>query len=151
MSINGVYQFGSLTTKSGRVINFDDIDLDKDGKISQQEFNFIQKELGMDTLELTDEKQKGEKKVTDYEYVLWSQESQMQDEFDKICTQVAKDFIGANAQYSSQVLKELRQFLKDYKQSYIDENKTIIGMADSFREELPKKYEEIKQEYLGQN
>ena len=82
MSINGIYQFGTLTTKSGKIINFDDIDRDKDGKISQQEFNFIQKELGLDIVEFVDEDNKGEKKVSDYEFVLWQQEAQMQEAFD---------------------------------------------------------------------
>lgn len=152
MSINGIYQFGTLTTKSGKVINFDDIDRDKDGKISQQEYNFIQKELCMDTVELTDEAQKNDdKNVTDYEFVLWNQEAHMQESFDTLCVQISTDFIGANAKYSSAILKELRAFLNDFKESYIKDGESIIDMADKFDEALLKKYNDIKQELLSKD
>ncbi len=149
MSFSGIYQFqfGSLTAKNGRVINFDDIDTDKDGKITQQEFNFIQKELGLDIVEFADEDKKSEKNVSDYEFVLWQQEAQMQDTFDSFASQVAKDFIGNNAKFAQQVLKELRQFLADYKDSYKKSGKSLTEMASSFQKELPAKYEEIKQNY----
>ena len=150
MSINGIYQFGTLTTKSGKIINFDDIDRDKDGKISQQEFNFIQKELGLDIVEFVDEDNKGEKKVSDYEFVLWQQEAQMQEAFDVLAAMVAKDFIGNNAKFSQYVLKELRQFLTDFKESYKKSGESLIEMASSFQVTLPAKYEEIKQSYLGE-
>ena len=149
MSINGIYQFGTLTTKSGKVINFEDIDLDKDGKISQKEYMFIQQELGLDTVEFIDEKQKGEKEVTDYEFIQYFQESQMQETFDTICNQVASDFIGSNAKYSSQVMKELRTFLKDFKEEYLNNGSSIGEMAAKFQEALPVKYSEIKKEVLG--
>lgn len=148
MSISGIYQFGKLTLNNGKVINFDDIDTDKDGKISQQEFNFIQKELGLDIVEFVEEDNKGEKNVTDYEFVLWQQESQMQELFDKLASQVAKDFIGNNAKFSQPVLKELRQFLGDFKEDFKKSGKSIIDMASSFQTALPVKYEEIKQSYL---
>ena len=148
MSISGFYPFGELVTKSGKVINFDEIDRDGDGKISQREFNFIQKELGLDTVELSDEQKKGEKQVTDYEFVLWYQESQMQESYDKLSSQIAKDFIGANAQYAPKILKELRIFMQDFKDSYINNSEPIGELASRFEAALPQKYEELKQEYL---
>ena len=149
MSIIGIYQFGSLTTKNGKVINFEDIDTDKDGKISQQEFNFIQKELGLDIVEFVDEPKKNDKNVTDYEFVLWNQESQMQKLFDNLASQVAVDFIGNNAKYAQQVLKELRQFLSDFKENFKNGGESIADMAEAFGNELPLKYEEIKANYFG--
>ena len=150
MSINGIYQFGTLTTKSGKVIDFNDIDRDKDGKISQQEYNFIQKELCMDTVELTEEnQQKDEKNVTDYEFILWNQEAHMQESYDTLCTQVATDFIGNNAKYSAQILKELRLFLSDFKEQYQSNGESIVNMSAKFDEELQKKYADIKQELLS--
>ena len=148
MSISGFYPFGELVTKSGKVINFDEIDRDGDGKISQREFNFIQKELCLDTVELTDVKQKGEKQVTDYEFVLWFQESQMQELYNNLSSQIAKDFIGANAKFAQQVLKELRLFMQDYKESYINNSEPIGELASNFEAALFQKYEELKQEYL---
>ena len=61
MSFNGIYHFGAITTKNGKVLDFDDIDKDRDGKISQQEYNFIQKNLCMDTLEIENGDKKGKK------------------------------------------------------------------------------------------
>lgn len=149
MSINGIYQFGTLTTKSGKVIDFDDIDRDKDGKISQQEFNFIQKELCMDTVELTEETQKkDDKNVTDYEFVLWNQEAHMQEAFDTVCVQVSTDFIGVNAKFSPQILRELRLFLTDFKEKYINDGELITEMSAKFDDALQKKYADIKQELL---
>ena len=151
MSFSGIYQFqfGTLTAKNGRVINFDDIDTDKDGKITQQEFNFIQKELGLDIVEFVDEKQKGEKEVTDYDYIQYSQESQMQEAFDTVCNQIASDFIGSNAQYSTKILKELRMFLKDFKEEYLNSDNFIGELASKFQEALSIKYSEIKNDVLG--
>jgi len=151
VSINGIYQFGTLTAKNGKVINFDEIDRDKDGKISQQEFIFIQKELCMDTVEfLEEDQQKDEKKVSDYEFILWQQEAKMQDSFDKLCAKVATEFIGENAKYSQQVLKELRAFMSDF----ISENKksieTAAAMGDTFGDAIFAKYDEIKTDLLNQ-
>ena len=149
MSFTGIYQFGNITTKNGQTIDFDSIKTDKDGKITQRTYNFIQKELGLDTVELSEEPQKGEKNVTDYEFVLWNEESKMQETFDAICREVSKDFIGANAKHSAQVLKELRVFMNDFKSENASDSEKMVDMADRFAEELPAKYEEIKNEILG--
>ena len=150
MSFNGIYQFefGTLTTKNGKVINFNDIDTDADGRISQQEYNFIQKEICMDTIEFKHEEQKGEKEVTDFEFIWWQQESNMQESFDELCSKVATEFIGSNAKYSSKVLKELREYLSDFKEEYKNSGDSIIEMSSKFNAALPNKYEEIKRELL---
>ena len=93
-------------------------------------------------------KQKGEKNVTDYEFVLWNEEAQMQEAFDSLCSTVATEFIGANAIHSAKVLKDLREFLSDFKIDYKNGTKSIINMAADFNEALPQKYEELKNNYL---
>ena len=149
MSISGFYPFGELVTKSGKVINFDDIDIDNDGKISQKEFNFIQKELGVDIVEISGEKQKGEKDVTDFEFVFWQQEAHMQNTFNLLCAKVATDFIGTNAQYSTRVLNELREFMNDFKAENSSDPEKVAGMADSFAQEIMVKYNDLKESILG--
>ena len=149
MSISGIYQFGTLTTKSGKVIDFDQIAKDCDGKISRQQYMFIQRELGLDTVEFLDESQKGEKNVTAQEFAQWYQEGEMQRMFDDLCTQIATDFIGDNAKYSKQVLKELRIFLNDFKEEYLKGEKSLAELANDFKQALPAKYAEIKNEVLG--
>jgi len=149
LSISGIYQFGTLTTKSGKVINFDEIARDNDGKISRQQYLFIQKELGLDTVEFLEESQKGEKNVTPEEFAKWYQEGEMQKMFDNLCTQIATDFIGDNARYSKQVLKELRIFLADFKEEYLKGEKSLAELSADFKEALPVKYAEIKKEVLG--
>lgn len=148
MSINGIYQFGTLTTKSGKVINFDDLDTDKDGKLSQQEFNLIQKELGLDIVEFINEEQKGEKNVSDFEFIWWQQEAKIQEKFNNLVTQVAKDFIGENAQNSIIVIKELRDFIDDFKLSYQNGEKPILNMEDDFNQILPEMYNKLKENYM---
>ena len=105
MDFNSVFQFGSLTTRNGQVLRYEDIDKDGDGKISQQEFNFIQKELGLDTVEISDKEKKGEKQITDVEYVYWAQEMQVKNAVEKMGKIIAKDFIGANAGYAPQIME----------------------------------------------
>jgi len=149
MNFSGIYQFGSLTTRNGEVLRFEDIDTDCNGKISQQEFNFIQKELGMDTVEFAEQDEKGDKDVTDYEFVLWNQEAKMQKAFENLCGLVSRDFIGENAKYSQSILKEMRTFLKDFKEEYMNSENSIGGMAEAFQTALAQKYIGIKQEYLN--
>ena len=148
MSFSGIYQFGNITTKSGQVIDFDSIKTDSDGKITQRTYNFIQKELGLDTVELSEEAQKGEKQVTDLEFVQWNQEAHMQEAFDEVCVQVSQDFIGSNAIHSAQVIKELRQFMNDFKAENTADPNKMIDMADRFESELQVKYNELKEALL---
>ena len=149
MSFTGIYQFGSITTRNGQIFKLEDLDTDGDGKISQQEFMFIQKELGMDTLELSGEEKKGEKQISDEEYITWAFEMRMSNALNGVISQVATDFIGANAQYSSEIVSELRQFLSDFKAEYKSSGEDLALMADKFEEALPAKYEEIKENILG--
>ena len=148
MSFTGIYQFGNITTKNGQTIDFDNIKTDKDGKMSQRTYSFIQKELGLDTVELSNEPQKSDKEITDYEFVLWNQEAHMQEAFDAVCILVSQDFIGENAKYSSQILRELRQFMADFKAENSSDPAKMINMAERFEEELNIKYQEIKNELL---
>ncbi len=149
MNFSGIYQFGALTTRNGEVLRFEDIDTDCNGKISQQEFIFIQKELGMDTVEFSEQDEQGEKDVTDYEFVLWNQEAKMQKAFENLSGLVSRDFIGDNAKYSKPIMKEMRTFLKDFKEEYMNSENSIGGMAEAFQTALAQKYIAIKQEYLN--
>jgi len=149
MNFSGIYQFGAITTRNGDVIRFEDIDTDCNGKISQQEFIFIQKELGMDTVEFSEQDEQGERDVTDYEFVQWNQEAKMEKAFDNLCGLVSRDFIGDNAKYSKSILKDMRTFLKDFKEEYMNSENSIGGMAEAFQTALAKKYISIKQEYLN--
>ena len=149
MSINGIYQFGALTTKSGKVLEFEDMDKDRDGKISQQEYNFIQN-LCLDTVELENGGKKGEKKVTDYEFVLWQEEAKMQECLDEIQAQVATDFIGAKATLAPQILRELKDFHDDFKEGCKNSDDSIIDMASKFEAALPLKYDEIKARLMNE-
>lgn len=150
MSINGIYQFGAITTKSGKVLEFEDMDKDRDGKISQQEYNFIQKNLCLDTVELENGGVKKEKNVTDYEFVLWQEEAKMQETMDSIQAEIATDFIGVKAKLAPQVLRELRDFHDSFKEQCKNSEDSIINMASKFDAALPAKYEEIKNRLNGE-
>lgn len=150
MSFTGIYQFGSLTTRNGETLSFSDVDKDGDGKISQQEFLFIQQELCLDTVELSEgSESNAENNVTDEEYVSWAQEMQMKNALDELIAQIAQDFIGSNAKFAPQVIKELRYYLEDFQEEYKKEGGDISQIANKFNESLPLKYEEIKNNTLN--
>ena len=43
MGIDGLNNFGSLTTQNGKRLTFKDFDLNRDGQISEEEFNTVLK------------------------------------------------------------------------------------------------------------
>ena len=150
MSFTGIYQFGTLTAKNGQTLSYSDIDKDGDGKISQQEFLFIQQELCLDTVELAEgNESNAENNVTDEEYVSWAQEMQMKNALDELIAQIAQDFIGCNAKFAPQVIKELRYYLEDFQEEYKKNGGDITHIANEFNERLPLKYEEIKNNILN--
>ena len=149
MNFIGGYQFGSLTTKSGQTIKLEDFDRDGNGKISQQEYLFIQRELGVDTLELSEGGKKQEKQVTDEEYVTWALEMQTDNILNDFIAKVATDFIGSNSVHSSKVIAELRKFAAEFKANFDITKDDVAELGDNFATALQTKYDAIKAEILG--
>ena len=72
--------FGSLTSKkTGEVLKFEDFDTDKDGKISENEYAKIRKQIAKtDRVELSTVDKDEDKEVSKEEFATWQQEIEMQ-------------------------------------------------------------------------
>lgn len=147
MTINGVNQFGSLTTKTGQVLNFEDFDKNGDGKISEQEYSSVLETYKLDSVELSTVYKNSDKEISKEEFEIWQQEIEMQNALNELKGQLAIDFAGEDDKYANQVMSELKEFLESFVSDYGNEN--IGDMADKFKEALPAKYAEIKDKVLS--
>lgn len=141
---SGINQFGSLYV-NGQKLTFEDFDKDKNGEISQEEYNSVLKETNLDSVELATVDSDGNKTISEQEFAVWEQKIQMQDAVNEMSMTISKDFAG-----KTEALAELSAALKDY----IDEYATnytgdVAVMAEIFKATLPEKYEEFKQTILA--
>ena len=89
MAFIGINQFGSLTSKVGKIPSFEDFDVNKDGKISNEEFESLFKEEGWDTVEFSTVDKNADKEVSEEEFKTWEQERKMQEAVNNISGQFA--------------------------------------------------------------
>lgn len=143
MSIDGLNVFGSLTV-NGKKLTFEDFDTDKNGQISETEFTDLLKQVECDTLELSSIDTNADKIITKEEFDDFEQKVQIQEALNGLQANIAKDFTGANAQYATQVMQELKDFATEFVNSYTGKN-----MVEDFKAALPAKYEEIKTNILN--
>ena len=134
--------FGALTMLSHN-ITFEKIDIDGDGVITQEELNAIAEKNNIDVLDLSCIDKDADSKVTEEEYVLWQQESEVSRLTDEMKSQLARDFVGQDADD----IKKGINMLDDYMKSFIDQYSKmgdISKMAKTYSAELAGKYKEIK-------
>lgn len=143
----GIGTFGSLTSKYINSVNFDEFDIDKDGIITQEEVNTLCQNKNFDILDLSSIDKNADKKVTEDEYILWQQESEIKKYLDEIKNNVAKDFIGGDQSDIIKVINALEEFKSLFIKSYPN-NSGLSEMANAFKSALPLKYIEIKQNAL---
>lgn len=146
MEINGFNLFGTLTNKAGEVLKFEDFDKDGDGVISTEEFKTLLEENEIDTVELSTVDENHDKEMSEEEFAAWEQKVQMQAAVNELLGQIAKDF--SDSQYIPTVMDKLKEFLATYARDY-GRGYDINDMAAKFKEELPAKYEEIKNEIIN--
>lgn len=147
MTIDGINQFGSLTTKTGKVLKFENFDKDNDGKITEEEYNSVLKEYDLDSVELSTVDKNKDKNVSKEEFTTWEQKIEMQNAINELKGQLVIDFAGEDDKYPNQVMSELKDFLESFANNY--GNNDIDKMAEKFKEELPAKYTEIKDQVLS--
>lgn len=141
----GVTNFGSLTSKTGRNLVFTDFDLNKDGMITEDEYNSVLKENGLDIVQFSSADTDENKVLSEYEFLIWGQKIQMQDSVNSLAGQIAQDFSGANSTYISQVSQDLKELIQNFADNYHDD---ISVMALVFDQSLPENYNKIKSSYL---
>lgn len=142
---SGINQFGNLTV-NGQKIRFEDFDKDKDGKISQEEYDSVMKEINLDTVELSTVDKNGNKEVSEDEFALWEQKAQMQDAVNNMAAAISRDFAG-KTQYLTNITNALRDYIDDFANNYKGED--ISKMAEDFKAALPTKYAELKASVLS--
>ena len=142
--------FGALTAKIGQ-IKFENIDLNKDGIITQEEIEALLGKEQFDILDLSTIDKDADTKVTKEEYELWEQEKVMLEYMDTMKTQAARDLVGQDAEDIKAFVEKLTDYEKTYIEKYSKEHKDLSGMAQEFIKELPKKYNELKKDALMNN
>lgn len=142
---SGINQFGNLTV-NGQKIRFEDFDKDKDGKISQEEYDSVMKEINLDTVELSTVDKNGDKEVSEDEFALWEQKTQMQDAVNNMAAAISRDFAG-KTQYLTNITNALRDYIDDFANNYKGED--ISKMTEDFKAALPTKYAELKASVLS--
>lgn len=141
---NGINQFGNLTI-NGKKLNFEDFDKNGDGKISQEEYNSLLKEVKLDSVELSTVDKNGDKQVSQDEFALWEQKIQMQDAVNALSATISKDFAG-KTKYLPELTEALRDYIEEFAATYKED---VSGMAEAFKETLPDKYRAIKASVLA--
>ena len=140
----GINQFGSLTV-NGQKLTFEDFDKDKDGKVNQEEYDALLKEVELDSVELSSIDKDGDKTLSEEEFEIYEQKLLMQDAVNEMKSTISTDFSGSKSQYLPEVTEYLKDYINGYALTYVGE---VSSMAEDFKTSLPAKYEEIKQEVL---
>ena len=140
----GINQFGSLTV-NGQKLTFEDFDKDKDGKITQEEYDALLKEVELDSVELSTIDKNEDKTLSEEEFEIYEQKLLMQDAVNEMKSTISTDFSGSKSQYLQEVTVYLKDYINGYALTYVGE---VSSMAEDFKTSLPAKYEEIKQEVL---
>ena len=135
----GINQFGSLTV-NGTKVKFEDIDTDKNGEISEQEYNNFLNEVKLDSIEFSSVDKDGDKVISESEFTLYDQKSQMQDAINDMAGTISQDFAG-KSEYLTDVSNALKDYIEEYAANYTGE---VENMAEDFKAALPLKYDEIK-------
>lgn len=133
-------------TINGRTFSFEEIDKNKDGVISEEEYNSLLNEMQPDTVDITSGVEESEKSADEDKAAYFEQEVKMEEALDNIKKQISIDFCGENSKYIADIAFDLKDYLDDFKNSYTGD---ISKMAAAFEEALPAKYEELKASYLS--
>lgn len=145
MGIDGLNNFGSLTTQNGKRLTFKDFDLNRDGQISEEEFNTVLKDNKIDTVELSSIDKNEDKIITQEEFSLMEMEARVNEDYLRIIDSLPSRLFGANEKYIPQVTANLKAFaegliekLKNNPQAYN-------------RNDLYKAYEQIMNDVVWNN
>ncbi len=144
---SGINQFGNLTTSSGQKLTFEDFDKNKDGEVTKAEYEEVMKEMQLDSVELSTVDKDGDGAVSEDEFAIWEQKTQMQELVNNVLTELSKDpkFSG-KTEYINEIISSLKSYINDYAENY---TKDVSQMAANFELALPTKVEELKSEVLA--
>lgn len=141
---NGINQFGSLIV-NGQKLTFEDFDKDKNGEVTEEEYNALLKEVKLDSVEFSSMDSDGDKVISEDELAIYEQKTQMQDAINNMSKTISLDFAGKSS-YLSELTQALKDLIEDFASGYTGD---IANMAKDFEAQLPQKYEEIKNNILA--
>ena len=143
--VNGLNIFGSLTTQNGVKLKFEDFDLNKDGKVSEQEFKSVLDANEIDTVNLSSVDGNADKVLTEEEFADYEYKMQIQEALNGLQAQIALDFSGELVN----LVPDVCNALKTYTAEFVA-NSELRGeeLVTAYKEALPAKYTEIKTESL---
>ena len=131
---------------NGKYISFKDMDQNKDGVVSEEEYNAVLKDMQADSVDITSSVDEADKTADEDTNARFEQEVKMEEALDNIKKQISVDFCGENSKYIADIAFDLKDYLEEFKTSYTGD---ISKMAVAFEEALPVKYEELKASYLS--
>lgn len=88
---NGINQFGSLTV-NGQKLKFEDFDIDKNGDVTQKEYNELLKKVELDSVEFSTVDKNQDNVISEDELAIYDQKSQMQDDINNMSKTISLDF-----------------------------------------------------------
>lgn len=148
MDLSGINQFGSLTTQSGKKLEFKDFDVNQDGEISKAEFSQVVNNYKLDSLELSSLDSNKDEVVTEDEFALYETKAEMNQELTKFINEtVLKDdkLSGTSIEYGQQVANELREWASAYLSELTGNS---VDAMEEFKTKLQEKFAEVKDEVL---
>ena len=138
-------KFNELYRLSMKTISFYDVDTDKDGVISKEEYQSMLDKIKADSVELTTSTSSSGT-ADENDVIIYEQVQEMEAALDELKAQISIDFCGSNSQYIADIAFDLKDYLAEFKNTYSED---ISTMASAFKEALSGKYEELKALYLG--
>ena len=140
MSSTIITTFGSLTNmKTGRKVTFAEFDKDGDKKISQEEYNSVLNELGLDKIDIKKVDTDGDKTISQLEFAYWEQKVNIQNALNQKLAQLAADQTISSSDKTT-VQTELVNYMNDYINNY---KKGVSKMSANFSASLDTKYDDI--------
>ena len=141
---NGINQFGSLII-NGQKLTFEDFDKDKNGEVTQDEYNNLLNEVKLDSVDFSSIDKDGDNAISEDEMAVYEQKTLMQDAINNMSKTISLDFAG-----KSDFLAELNTALKDLIDDFAANfSGDIENMAKEFETQLPDKYEALKETILA--
>lgn len=140
-NINNSANFLSLTNPLNKLLTFEELDINKDGQVTQNEYAQALKNAGVnvDTVELSTVEKKPEEELlkTQEDPKLLEQKIEIDKRIEKLKSIIAKDFAGDESKYIKDILADLASFKNEYIENY--EGKTD-KLAASFETALMIEY-----------
>lgn len=144
--ISGLNIFGNLTAKNGVKLTFNDINLNKDGKISEEELNTLLKANDIDTVQLSNIDNNDDKMISEDEFVLYKYKMQIQEQLNNFQGKISMDFSGELSTLIPNVIAQLKDLTNIFVENNISNPKKMV---EDYKVELPLNYEKIKANILA--